>query len=75
MVFVEAVFIIGIAGLVSSCAICGYPWLKKLRGEEPTVHMLVFTQGQCGKCLLPHAGCDNSQIRIDHNIPKEEKNK
>lgn len=76
--FIEILVIVGMAGLVSACASCGFPCMRKLRNKsmkkrngserqetwnEAELRMMIFTQGQCGRSLLP---CQRDQRRIEH---------
>ena len=62
---VEILVIVGVAGLVSACAAWGCPSMLKKKehkgmkeeregGEQISLRMMIFTQGQCGRCLLPN---------------------
>lgn len=69
---VEVVSIIGFAGLASAWAIWGYP---RMKGEEAdpadytSMRMMLFTQGQCGECLLPNAR-DQKKMASHHQQQK-----
>jgi len=76
---VEVVSIIGFAGLFSAWAIWGYPKMKEGDGDDYTsMKMMLFTQGQCGECLMPNARdqlkmARNKQQRQQQQLSKKEK--
>ena len=69
MVLVEIIAIVGVAGIMSACAVWGCPSLKNQ--DFPDMSMMIFTQGQCGRVLLPSQK-DQERMRSVNNSNREE---